>query len=528
MFLSRALWFWDAIWGTCGAPQSLYIQVKTFCQRGFRLHALCVFGGLLAAQPFEMGSFETLQDAKSIEWRVPLHQSARCSLALDTVDTKIGTVGMWTPSVAWASENGRLGVQWSFPNVMAHSFFWSQYTKIGSGVYRHQSLRLDVGHDQVLSGVWQWPYAEQAKWVFAVHALFRVQSNDWQEMLQSQNYRIKKAFSAWWQHRLRSNLEISLGFWSSEPRRFSAHAALYWKENAKSLQVKRGSRIEKNNYFSMLKGARARFERVQGIFPWLFQLVYQQRVLSSSIALPPELTEDETRGLSPYLFQTHYDKNSIPDAVTEAVQAMSQGWTRFLLDDDDIRIFLLEHYPHYVYFFDSLEGAHRADLARYLLLYTYGGVYLDIKTIPLQPLGSLFQHQDKLTSSLGELESLHGNNAIWQGVLATPPHNPFLLQLAENGYARYVRGAPFHYFFFIEDFYSAIANASENGQVQLGHNPLKAVHGLDVWLLNESCAYGSSVRGLTCTHPDRYGVCCYIFQGDEALLLGRDPDYPWS
>ena len=268
--------------------------------------------------------------------------------------------------------------------------------------------------------------------------------------------------------------------------------------------------------------------RTHFVYPHFTSLRYQKRRLMSS-AMPDDSTMLALCASGYCLFQTHYDKHAIPARITAAVLQNSIGWNRYVLDDDDARVFLLSVFPEYIDLFDHLKGAHRADVLRYLLLYRYGGVYLDIKTIPMKPLDALFPDRSTtLYTALGETEIMHGHQAIWQGVLAAPRGHSVLRALVNNAQTHFAGNNDFHYFFFIKDFYHTLQKTTGKDRLSLGYTSFKGDNSPGVFLYNESCVKQGRVAGQTCDELDRYGLCCYITYEDTAYLLGRDSKYPWD
>jgi hypothetical protein len=54
-----------------------------------------------------------------------------------------------------------------------------------------------------------------------------------------------------------------------------------------------------------------------------------------------------------------------------------------LYKDEEIQAFMMDHYPQYLQLFYQLPSfAWKSDLARYLILYKYGGIYLDVDLKP--------------------------------------------------------------------------------------------------------------------------------------------------
>lgn len=93
------------------------------------------------------------------------------------------------------------------------------------------------------------------------------------------------------------------------------------------------------------------------------------------------------------------------------------GWEYRLYDDDDIVEFISINYGdiilRYYENISSKYGAARADLFRYLLLYRFGGVYLDIKSTSVKKLDEIIKDDDEYLLSqwknrMGEEEQGRG------------------------------------------------------------------------------------------------------------------------
>ena len=87
------------------------------------------------------------------------------------------------------------------------------------------------------------------------------------------------------------------------------------------------------------------------------------------------------------IFQTCKTKKLGPVAqeCVDTMRERNPEFNYFLYDDNDCRKFLSENYePKVLDAYDTLvPGAYKADLWRYCVLYKHGGVYLDVKFIPV-------------------------------------------------------------------------------------------------------------------------------------------------
>lgn len=126
------------------------------------------------------------------------------------------------------------------------------------------------------------------------------------------------------------------------------------------------------------------------------------------------------------------------------------NWEYRLYDDKDITDFISNYYSKEILSkFDQINpiyGAARADLFRYLLMYHYGGVYLDIKSTITKPLDEVLQSNDEYILSQwknkpGERHDKwglppdlnhHSGGEFQQWHIVTRPQHPFLKSVIAN------------------------------------------------------------------------------------------------
>lgn len=99
----------------------------------------------------------------------------------------------------------------------------------------------------------------------------------------------------------------------------------------------------------------------------------------------------------PHIFHQTWKTSDIPDEWQACVQSWRTHhphWQYILWTDEDSRKFIQDHYPDFLKFYDSYSyNIQRADVIRYFVLYTYGGVYVDLDLECLQPIDHLLaQH----------------------------------------------------------------------------------------------------------------------------------------
>jgi mannosyltransferase OCH1-like enzyme len=214
------------------------------------------------------------------------------------------------------------------------------------------------------------------------------------------------------------------------------------------------------------------------------------------------------------LFQTYYDKSKIPSDIYDNIRKYASDYTHVIMDDKDIESFLNTYYKSNVLdTFKSLKlGAHKADLARYCILYIYGGLYMDIKVELIKPLSEIFTNDSTVYTVISILK-----NDIHQGIIKSPPNNPLFLSLID-----YVVSTndPGDYLDFCRDFYVQIEK--DVGEVKDGINLGKS--GNKYYLFREkSLSKEHCYDGL-----DRHGYCSFIFDGENKIIKTRRSSYPWK
>lgn len=126
------------------------------------------------------------------------------------------------------------------------------------------------------------------------------------------------------------------------------------------------------------------------------------------------------------IFQTWHTKILTP-SMFASIQLIKKNNPRFkyyLFDDNDCREFIKNHFSHEILnAYDRLiPGAYKADLWRYCILYKYGGIYLDIKYVPVKG----FKFLNLLEQEHWPLDIDKSN--IYNALLVCKPNNEILLK----------------------------------------------------------------------------------------------------
>lgn len=232
--------------------------------------------------------------------------------------------------------------------------------------------------------------------------------------------------------------------------------------------------------------------------------------------------------LIPYrLLMTYKDLSLIPSKVYSNLQQYAPEYTLQLYDDATGLAFL-EQYFHPIVrqtFLRTKKGAHKADLLRYCLIYIFGGVYMDIKTVLIRPLRELVHDPRRSDVTLylildnDEPRSWFKYPGVYNGILASVPRNPFFLQLIYNFIETKV---VWYYLIFVRQCFLLLEE--ELLEPMAFGRPLQGKNNR-IYLFKQHCTRNADMcpDGL-----DRYRYCCYIYDKDEKAFKVRYSDFPWT
>lgn len=229
----------------------------------------------------------------------------------------------------------------------------------------------------------------------------------------------------------------------------------------------------------------------------------------------------------PYLLHVTYkDLEKIPSKVYANLNQYAPDYELRLYDDQS-GLQLIDTYFHpsvHQAFLRVRKGAHKADLLRYCILYVFGGVYLDVKTVLVRPLRELVHSPTRrdvtlyLVSDYCDEYAFVCRPRIYNGIMASVPRNPYFLQLIYNFVETHF---VMYYHQFIRQCFLLLEEELEE-PVQIGR-PLQGKHN-QVYLFKQHCTRQAKdcPDGL-----DRYGYCCYVYDRDQVAFKVRYSDFPW-
>lgn len=123
----------------------------------------------------------------------------------------------------------------------------------------------------------------------------------------------------------------------------------------------------------------------------------------------------------------------VPAAFKDSIKSWKKNnpdWEYWFWTPREVKALLSRHFPNYASLYDDYPGVvYRTDVARYFILYTYGGVYADIDMDNLRPMESwMSAHQCLLSEDTYEHTYFVYNRArpnVMTSLMACRPKHPF-------------------------------------------------------------------------------------------------------
>jgi len=109
----------------------------------------------------------------------------------------------------------------------------------------------------------------------------------------------------------------------------------------------------------------------------------------------------------------------------------NKGWEFYVMRDADAAHFVQKHYPEWWPTFRILpKPILKADVLRYMLIHTYGGVYSDVDSVCLRAI----DHWSSPSNRMAQLVVAPEDNARWlcMGTFCAAPGHPFLRAVLDS------------------------------------------------------------------------------------------------
>jgi len=139
-------------------------------------------------------------------------------------------------------------------------------------------------------------------------------------------------------------------------------------------------------------------------------------------------------------WKTH-DVPPLYQPLVKKVRDLNPDWNYMFFDDNEIVTFIKTKMPeHYNTFVHLKHKIQQLDFFRYLVIYYYGGVYLDLDVELVLPLDKLYYDCDnecvfpiELFNITDSIITCQGyTNLIGNYAFYSPPRHPFIKQIIDN------------------------------------------------------------------------------------------------
>jgi hypothetical protein len=131
------------------------------------------------------------------------------------------------------------------------------------------------------------------------------------------------------------------------------------------------------------------------------------------------------------IHQSAKDPSALPElwAICQASwKAQHPTWDYIIWSDEQNLELCRQQFPWFLDTYTSLpQNIMRADAARYMYMYAYGGVYSDLDTECLKPLDPLLEGRRVVLAAMGTDMSI--THSIPNAFMASAPHHPFWLHM---------------------------------------------------------------------------------------------------
>ncbi len=133
----------------------------------------------------------------------------------------------------------------------------------------------------------------------------------------------------------------------------------------------------------------------------------------------------------PKIIMQTWKNNDIPEhwkSSVEGIKLHMPEWKYVLMTDEDNLNFVKTYFVDFLPYYNNFKyGIQRADAIRYMYLYMYGGLYIDLDIEITHPLDELFEKGDLFLVKSGNVSSYLTNS-----FMASKPGNRFWLEVIEE------------------------------------------------------------------------------------------------
>ena len=227
------------------------------------------------------------------------------------------------------------------------------------------------------------------------------------------------------------------------------------------------------------------------------------------------------------IFQIYHDKNIVPDFVKEHIKNLNPNYNYFFFNFNEIKNIILNNFEKKLAekinkTIDLLPRyCHKSDLARYCLLYLFGGIYIDCDLKPLVKFDDFLKNIENITlfSSFGKGASTFDCNTkmgikkihkmMANGIFLCTKNNPFVKELIIYCLNNPIDSHPNNRGLNVIHLYNFIENKCKSHGIKLEPYKILSLDDEKVYLINQD-------------ESDKYGPNCFINEDFNTLINPND------
>ena len=151
--------------------------------------------------------------------------------------------------------------------------------------------------------------------------------------------------------------------------------------------------------------------------------------------------DDDISESIPRIIHQTWDSSAVPRKFVPWMRSWTQHhpqWQYWFWTPDDVRCLLRQRYPDFVQFYDKYPTMlQRADVMRYFVLYTFGGVYADLDMECLKPIDPLLFNRSCVFSEepyehVYILNRRVGDANVMNTIMACRPGHPYFKEILDK------------------------------------------------------------------------------------------------
>lgn len=145
----------------------------------------------------------------------------------------------------------------------------------------------------------------------------------------------------------------------------------------------------------------------------------------------------------PKIIHQTWKTNNVPIKCKKWIQSWLDKHPDYeykLWTDHDNRELVKKHYPKFLKVYDAYsKGVYRADIARYIIIYHYGGLYVDLDFECLKNMDELLNKNTCFFAYEPEEHFKNGKPRICNALFASVKNNPIFIEFLREAFKRSIK-----------------------------------------------------------------------------------------